>query len=62
MSQGHLMFTLLHVGLILFELFSKEVRVKKQSGMPLNCAITFTDTSYWTRILHEYKLHFLYVN
>ena len=31
-SQEHLMLTLLHVGSILFELFSKEVRVKKQPG------------------------------
>ena len=28
------MFTLLHTGSRLFELFSKEVRVKKQPGMP----------------------------
>ena len=34
-SQEHLMFTLLHIGSRLFELFSKEVRVKKQPGMPL---------------------------
>ena len=29
------MFTLLHIGSILFELLCKEVRVKKQPGMPL---------------------------
>ena len=29
-SQEHLMLTLLHIGSRLFELFSKEVRVKKQ--------------------------------
>ena len=29
------MLTLLHIGLRLFELFSKEVRVKKQPGRPL---------------------------
>ena len=34
-SQEHLMLTLLHIGLILFELFSKEVRVRKQPGRPL---------------------------
>ena len=34
-SQEHLIFTSLHIGLRLFELFSKEVRVKKQQGMPL---------------------------
>ena len=35
-SQEHLIFTSLHIGSRLFELFSKEVRVKKQPGMPLN--------------------------
>ena len=34
-SQEHLIFTSLHIGSRLFELFSKEVRVKKQQGMPL---------------------------
>ena len=34
-SQEHLLLTLLHIGSILFELFSKEVRVKKQPGRPL---------------------------
>ena len=34
-SQEHLIFTSLHIGSRLFELFSKEVRVKKQPGMPL---------------------------
>ena len=34
-SQEHLMFTLLHIGSRLFKLFSKEVCVKKQPGMPL---------------------------
>ena len=34
-SQEHLIFISLHIGSRLFELFSKEVRVKKQSGMPL---------------------------
>ena len=35
MSQEHLIFTLLYIGSRLFELFSKEVRVKKQPGMSL---------------------------
>ena len=34
-SQEHLIFTSLHIGSRLFELFSKEVRVTKQPGMPL---------------------------
>ena len=34
-SQEDLMLTLLHIGLRLFELFSKEVRVNKQPGRPL---------------------------
>ena len=34
-SREHLIFTSLHIGSRLFELFSKEVRVKKQPGMPL---------------------------
>ena len=34
-SQEDLMLTLLHFGSRLFELFSKEVRVKKQPGRPL---------------------------
>ena len=34
-SQEHLMLTLLHIGSRLFELFSKEVRVKKRPGRPL---------------------------
>ena len=43
MSQEHLMLTLLHIGSRLFELFSKEVRVKKQPGMPLKGeCITFS--------------------
>ena len=33
--QEHLLFRSLHIGSRLFELFSKEVRVKKQPGMPL---------------------------
>ena len=35
-SQEHLIVILLHICSRLFELFSKEVRVKKQPGMPLN--------------------------
>ena len=38
-SQEHLMMTLLHIGSRLFELFSKEVRVKKQPGRPLRTII-----------------------
>ena len=34
-SQEHLIFSSLHIGSRLFELFSKEVRVTKQPGMPL---------------------------
>ena len=34
-SQEDLMLTLLHIGSRLFELFGKEVRVKKQQGRPL---------------------------
>ena len=34
-SQEPLMFTSLHIGSRLFELFSNEVRVTKQPGMPL---------------------------
>ena len=34
-SRKHLIFTLLHIGSRLFELLSKEVRVKKQPGLPL---------------------------
>ena len=35
-SQENLIFTSLHIGSRIFELFSKEVRVKKQPGMPLS--------------------------
>ena len=35
-SQKHLMLTFLHIGSRLFELFSEEVRVKKQPGRPLS--------------------------
>ena len=35
-SLEDLMLTLLHIGSRLFELFSKEVRVKKQPGRPLS--------------------------
>ena len=35
-SQVDLMLTLLHIGSRLFELFRKEVRVKKQPGRPLS--------------------------
>ena len=36
-SQEDLILTLLHIGSRLFELFSKEVRVKKQPGRHLIC-------------------------
>ena len=42
-SQEHLIFTSLHIDLRLFELFSKEVRVKKQAGMPLNAYIAYVN-------------------
>ena len=38
-SQEYLIFTLLQIGSRLFELFSKEVRVNKQPGMPLKRAL-----------------------
>ena len=38
-SQKHLMFTILHIGSRLFELFSKEVRVNKQPGRPLRIIV-----------------------
>ena len=41
MSQEHLIFASLHIGSWLFELFSKEVRVKKQPGMPLRIEVLF---------------------
>ena len=44
-SQEDLMLTLLHIGSRLVELFSKEVRVKKQPGRPL-----MTDTPLKTDI------------
>ena len=39
-SQEHLIFVLLHIGSRLFELFSKEVRVKKQPGMTLSSVLS----------------------
>ena len=36
-SKGDLILTLLHIGSRLFELFSKEVRVKKRPVRPLKC-------------------------
>ena len=42
-SQEDLMLTLFHIGSRLFELFGKEVRVKKQPGRPLSechCLLT----------------------
>ena len=37
-TRVYLIFTSLHIGSRLFELFSKEVRVKKQPRMPLSSA------------------------
>ena len=48
-SQEHLIFTSLHIGSRLFELFSKEVRVKKQPGMPL----TFEQQNLHTHTLQS---------
>ena len=39
--QEDLILTLLHIGSRLFELFSKEVRVKKQPGRPLKNTFTY---------------------
>ena len=52
-SQEHLIFTSLHIGSRLFELFSKEVRVKKQPGMPLKLKLTLSWPTCW--ILCKYK-------
>ena len=40
-SQEDLMLAFLHIGSRLYELFSKEVRVKKQPGRPLTWKFTF---------------------
>ena len=40
-SQEHLTFTLFYIGSRLFELFSKEVHVKKQPEMSLNAHILY---------------------
>ena len=41
-SQEDLILTLLHIGSRLFELFSKEIRVKKQPGRPLKPNLNLT--------------------
>ena len=41
-SQEDLILTLLHMGSRLFELFSKEIRVKKQPGRPLKPNLNLT--------------------
>ena len=47
-SQGYLLFTSLHIGSRLFELFSKEVRIKKQPRMPLIVLLLpTTSTQVW---------------
>ena len=62
-SQEHLIFTSLHIGWRLFELFSKEVRVKKQPGMPLNsiymvpCNLLHCISSYMYRNLTVYHVY-----
>ena len=48
-SQEYLIFTLLHIGSRLIELFSKEVHVKKQPEMSLKLVIT----SIFTRDYHN---------
>ena len=48
-SQEDLTLTLLHIGSRSFELFSKEVRVKKQPGRPLQ-------SWYRRRFKHLYKI------
>ena len=45
-SQEHLTFTLVHIGSRLFELFCKEVGVKKQPGMPLRQEKTYFMKEY----------------
>ena len=51
-SQEDLMLTLLHIGSRLFELFSKEVRVKKQTRRPLTCTYYLSRVKYRTLIEH----------
>ena len=48
-SQEHVMLTLLHIGSRLLELFSKEVRVKKQPRRPLTYVFNqpFDDLARW---------------
>ena len=43
MSQEDLIFTSLHIGSRLFELFGKEVRITKRPGMPLKYIIKGVD-------------------
>ena len=47
MSQENLMLVLLHFGSKLFELFSKEVRVKKQPRRPLINICYMYDEYHW---------------
>ena len=49
-SRKHLIFISIHIGSRLFELFSKEVRVKKQPGMPLK-SIRNSHTCQLLRVL-----------
>ena len=45
-SQEHMMLTSLHIGSRLFELLSKEVRVKKQPGRPLRVRLPKLNYSF----------------
>ena len=55
-SQEHLTFTLLHIGSRLFELFSKEVRVKKQPGMSIKLC-SFFEMDKEIRSLYFNEMH-----
>ena len=59
-SQEHLVFTSLHIGSRLFELFSKEVRVKKQPGMSLNWNFIVNEVQSATYFSHTLVPHEIY--
>ena len=52
-SQEQLIFTLLHISSRLFELFSKEVRIKKQPGMPLKRNLARKHLKFFLSIMNE---------
>ena len=52
-SQKKMIFTLLHIGSRLFELFSKEVRVKKQPRMSLKLYITGYERFFRGSVCHD---------